>query len=142
MIKVHMDEDNWLFRQGMVWYGDANAKFCMPMSFSSSILCRIPTALGSKTTNSLDEVDAPEYVYSSTKYDRACLRDHRFWMLLASLLCHWEERPHWLHVLSIIFPVVVSHFLQHFVDASLVQSSLFNKSARCKAKHRVGCVTD
>ena len=125
-----------------VWYGNANAKFCMPMSFSSSTLYGIPTALRSKIPNSSDEVDASEYVYSSTKYDRACLRDHRFWMLLASRLCHGEERPYWLHVLSIIFPVVVSHFLQHFVDASLVQSSLFNKSARCKAKHRVGCVTD
>jgi hypothetical protein len=40
-------------------------------------------------------------------------------------------------MLSIILPVVISDFLEHLVDASLVQSSLFATSDMCRLSGKV-----
>jgi hypothetical protein len=40
-------------------------------------------------------------------------------------------------MLSIVLPVVISDFLEHLVDASLVQSSLFATSDMCRLSGKV-----
>jgi hypothetical protein len=63
-------------------------------------------------------------------------------MQLVSVPSHKEDYTHRLHVLSIVFFVIVAHFLQHLIDASLVQSSLSTRLAGFMGRYRLCSVTD